>query len=364
MPRDMPRPSTAAPARAAPPKRRAKALFDLRALEAFVAVCEDGSMLLAGRRLGVSQSAISQLLKSLEQDLGAPLLDRDVRPARPTRAGGELLGLAAALLGQARTLKERMRVSARQSYAQIRLGCVDSFAATVGPALIQGLSGAARQIQLLSGLTPALSAQLQGRELDLAICTESDVTSARIRQQPLFSEALVAVFPRVRGTGKLTKPRDLPALAAALPLIRYSQRSVIGQQIERYLRHAGLEAPRRFEFDATDPLLSLVAAGLGWALSTPLCLWQSRQYLGEVSVLPLPATRLGRREFFLLTHAGEATELADEITRLTLQVLRKNTVPSMRSLMPALPDDMLTYPTQLLARGTSGRQRQNYRKTQ
>jgi DNA-binding transcriptional LysR family regulator len=338
MPAPVPTPTSA------PTSRRAKDLPDLRALEAFVAVCEAGSMTLAAKRLGLSQSAVSQLVKVLEQDFGAALFDRDSRPARPTHAGRELHELANGLLSQARALTGQVRATARQNYAHIRLGCVDSFAATVGPALIRALSGAAGQIQMWSGLTPGLSQQLQNRELDLAICTESGVADPRICQRRLFSEAWVAVFPRRHKVRAVKAASQLAALAGELPLIRYSQRSVIGQQIERYLRHVGVNAPRRFEFDATDPLLSLIAAGLGWALSTPLCLWQSRQYLDEVTVVPLPHARLGRRDFFLLTHEGEAASLSDEVARVTRQLLRHETLPAIRSLMPALPADVLSCP--------------------
>lgn len=337
----MPRMPEPPPARLS---RRAKDLPDLRALNAFVTVCDAGSMALAAQRLGVSPSAVSQLVKALEQDLGTALFDRDLRPARPTRAGRELLKLADGLLSQARALTLQVRENGRQNHAQIRLGCVDSFAATLGPALILALSGMAQQIQMWSGLTPALSAQLQGRELDLAICTESGVADPRIQQRRLFSEAWVAVFPRQHGVQAVQASSELQMLAGDLPLIRYSQRSVIGQQIERYLLHVGVNAPRRFEFDATDPLLSLVAAGLGWALSTPLCLWQSRQYLGDVTVLPLPEARLGRRDFFLLTHEGEADSLGEEITRVTRRLLQHETEPAIRSMMPALPADVLSYP--------------------
>ncbi|MBB1160367.1 LysR family transcriptional regulator [Aquariibacter albus] len=328
----------------------ARALPDLRTLEAFVCVCESGSMAAAAVRLGLSQSAISQSIRGLEQQHGLQLFDREVRPAQPTRAGRRLLELAQPLLSQARALTEQLRQSARQDYAQIRLGCVDSFAATVGPALIRALSGTAQQMQLWSGLTPGLAAQLQGRELDLAICTETTLADPRIAQRLLFGEAWVAVFPRGAAACPAAAPQALAELrgwaesAGGLPLIRYSQRSVMGRQVDRFLRHLGLDTPRRFEFDATDPLLSLVAAGLGWAISTPLCLWQSRAWLDGVTVLPLPPSRLGQREFFLLSHAGEWAGLDEEILRITRQVLRHEALPALRALMPALPADTLQIP--------------------
>ncbi len=338
------------PGAAGAPLPRGRSLPDLRALEAFVAVCEAGSMTVAAQRLGVSQSAVSQAIRGLEREHGVLLFDREMRPARPTRAGRVLLELAAELLAHARTVSEQLRSSARQEHAQIRLGCVDSFAATIGPGLVRALSGSTRQLLLWSGLTPGLSAQLQARELDLAICTETALEDHRIVQRPLFAEPWVLVLPRRQGEAPAAAPRtvrELEALVAALgglPLVRYSRRSVIGQQIERLLRHLGLGAPRRFEFDATDPLLSLVAAGLGWAISTPLCLWQSRSWLDQVQVLALPSSRMGQRDFFLLSHEGEWDGLDQEIIRVTRQVLSRETLPAMRRLMPGLPGRAIILP--------------------
>jgi len=319
-------------------------LPDLQLLEAFVAVCEAGSMAQAAKQLGLSQSAISQAVKTLENDLGLTLLDREVRPAVTTHAGHVLRERATRLLAQARTLVTQVRASARQEHAQIHLGCVDSFAATVGPALIRALSGSAQQILMWSGLTPTLTEQLRGRELDFAICTDSAIDDARIVQRLLFSESWVAVFPKGHAVKPLHTVRTLADQSAGLPLIRYSQRSVTGQQIERFLRHVGVQAPRTYEFDASDPLLSLVASGLGWAISTPLCLWQSRQYLNDVSVLPIPVTRLGQRHFFLLSREDEWAGLDEHIARVTRDVIRQNTALAIRHNMPHLPPDTLYCP--------------------
>lgn len=341
--------------------RGSQALPDLRALETFVTVCEAGSMAQAAKRLGITQSAVSQLIRVLEANYGITLFDREVRPARPTRAGTRLLDMAGDLLSSARAVSERLRNAVRQDHAQLRLGCVDSFAATVGPALVHALSGSARELQLWSGLTPGLNKQLVARELDLTICTEVPQEDPRITGRLLFSESWVAVFPRGMAPPPLAEARGLkPAVMAiagshantGLPLIRYSQRSLIGQQVERFLRHIGMNAPRRFEFDATDPMLSLVAAGLGWAISTPLCLWQSRAWLSEVDLLAIPGAGLSRRDFYLLCREEEWSSTADDIASITRTALIHDTLPHIRSNMPLLPEDAIVLPDAAPPRST------------
>ncbi|MDR5806017.1 LysR family transcriptional regulator [Caballeronia sp. LZ001] len=320
--------------------RRTPPPIDLRALQAFVAVCETGSMTAAAKHLGVSQSAVSQSIASLEREQGAGLFDRDSRPPRPNLAGRALLELAGPLLDHAQTVSTRIGDASLAGALPLRLGCVDSFAATVGPELIRAMSGSARQIALWSGLTPGLSDQMHAREVDIAVCTQTVLNDSRIVEMPLFSEAFVAVVSR-RWLDERQGASSWRQLATELPLIRYTARSVIGQQVERFARHLGIESPRRYEFDATDPLLSLVAAKLGFAISTPLCLWQARHYLDEIAVLPLPASRLGRREFFLLHRQGEWSDFVDEIAVLTRRVLDHLIRPALKRALPTLQDDAL-----------------------
>jgi DNA-binding transcriptional LysR family regulator len=320
--------------------RRAQAPIDLRALQAFVTVCESGSMTAAARSLGVTQSAVSQAIAGLERDQGMALFDRDARPPRPNLAGRALLELAGPLLEHALTVSTRLGDATHTGQVPIRLGCVDSFASTVGPELIRAVSGTPRQISLWSGLTPSLARQLHERELDFVVCTQTTLDDTRIVEVPVFSEAFVLVVAKNLLQGR--RSPDWRSLVQDLPMIRYTARSVIGQQVERYARHLGIDSPRRYEFDATDPLLSLVSAGLGFAISTPLCLWQTRHYLKDVGVLPLPAGRLGRRDFFLLYREGAWDDFAAEIVALTRTVLDHSIRPALSRALPRLPADALS----------------------
>ncbi|WP_375508808.1 LysR family transcriptional regulator substrate-binding protein, partial [uncultured Caballeronia sp.] len=220
----------------------------------------------------------------------------------------------------------------------VRLGCVDSFAATVGPELIRAVSGSARQISLWSGLTPGLAKQMRSREIDIAICTQSMIDDPRVVEVPLFSESFVAVVAKAYVAER--PDIDWRSLARELPLIRYTPRSVIGQQVDRFARHLGIESARRYEFDATDPLLGLITARLGFAISTPLCLWQARHYLDDIAVLALPGSSLARHEFFLLHREGEWADFAAEIVSLTHRVLQHGIRPALLRAAPAFPSDI------------------------
>lgn len=61
-------------------------------LRAFVAVAQERSFRKAAARLGVTPSALSHVIRALEERLGAKLLHRTTRSVAPTEAGTALLG--------------------------------------------------------------------------------------------------------------------------------------------------------------------------------------------------------------------------------------------------------------------------------
>ncbi len=65
-------------------------MLDYRQMEALAAVAEEGGFDRAARRLHITQSAVSQRLRALEDTVGQALVVRTV-PARPTEAGRQLL---------------------------------------------------------------------------------------------------------------------------------------------------------------------------------------------------------------------------------------------------------------------------------
>ena len=311
-------------------------LPDWELLRSWVAVIEGGSVLEAARLLNVSQAAISQRVKQLEAIFDTTLLDRTTRPARPTASGQRLFENATDLITRSKQMMESVRNVSRARRMIVRIGCVDSFAAFVGPMMIRALSDSTHQIRLWSGITPMLERQMENRQLDLAITT-APTSAPGITRVPLITEAYVLVVPKTMEMGGLS---TIAELARKMDFIRYSARSLIGQQVDAYLQRMGDTVERTCEFDATDPLLSLVASGVGFALTTPMCILQSRQFLPQLQVLPLTAFKKhGRpypaihRSFHLEYREGELGGLPVTVRDLIRHGVEKHLVPEVRSAM-------------------------------
>src|ERR671927_1645481 len=74
------------------------AVMQLRQLEYFVAVAEEGSFTRAAARVHVAQPGVSAQIRRLERELGQELLDRSGRAVRLTEAGAAVLPYARAAL--------------------------------------------------------------------------------------------------------------------------------------------------------------------------------------------------------------------------------------------------------------------------
>jgi DNA-binding transcriptional LysR family regulator len=110
---------------------------DLRQLRYFVAVAEAGSLTRAADRLHIAQQSLSQAVRTLERQLGAPVFERSSRGMRLTDVGAVLLREARPVLAQAERAVEAARRAARGEGVLLRVGCLASVANYVLPPVLR-----------------------------------------------------------------------------------------------------------------------------------------------------------------------------------------------------------------------------------
>lgn len=309
---------------------RARQPFDLATLELFVAVAEAGSMSAAARRLGLTQSAVSQRIAQLEKNIGTALVDRGLRPLGLTPAGHVLREHAERLLAEARRLPHRLRQAARLPMPPLRLGLADSLAVTCGPRLVEELRPLTAGLSVWSGLTTTLNPSFLARELDMVGTSDALEQVDGLERHHLLTERYLVLTP-----ASWPETTTLAALLARGPLVRYSARSQVGAQIDRHLHRQGHEVARTLELDGSDTVFAMVSAGHGFAITTPLCLLQGRPWLTSARVQPLPGPSLSR-SLILLARTGELPGLAERVTTLARRILATELLPQLRSLGPDL----------------------------
>jgi DNA-binding transcriptional LysR family regulator len=110
--------------------------MELKNLKSFVAVAEQLSFTGAARLLHLSQSALTEQIQKLEEELGVPLLLRDRRSVKLTGAGIVFLAEARATLARAKQAVERVQKAARGEVGRLRIGFVSSAALEIVPGIV------------------------------------------------------------------------------------------------------------------------------------------------------------------------------------------------------------------------------------
>ncbi len=171
--------------------------MELRQLGYFAAVARHRHFTRAADALHVTQSALSQGVRKLEDELGVALLRRDGRGVELTAAGEELLPRAEAMLGEAAAARAEMDAHAGLVRGIVRV------AATAGDAtgLPAALAAFHRErpgirIGLRQGTTAQVLELVRTGAVDLAIASSGDadgLDGAGVRATALGDEPLVAI---------------------------------------------------------------------------------------------------------------------------------------------------------------------------
>ena len=302
--------------------------FDLWQLEVFRTIVAVGSLTKGARQVGLTQSAASQLVSNLERAMGVALLDREVRPVQATTAGRLLVERADDLLERARQLENAVRSISHNSIPVLRIAMVSSLTTTLGPDFVRELSKSVKRCTLFSNQRGVSEQQFQAREIDLLIGVDLLKDVETVVTIPLLTEPFILAVPAewnltVRSFADL-KGRNF---------IRHTQRTSAGRQIEHMLRQMRLDFPREFESETVDTIAAMMSAGLGWSITSPLMMLQSKERLTGVQLLPLPGITM-RRRIDLYARKAELGTIPQEVASVLHVLLRDRIAPGLQAIAP------------------------------
>src|SRR3954451_5141626 len=238
--------------------------MDTRQLAAFCEVVERRSFSEAAARLGVTQPAVSQQVRALEQRLGAQLLDRSGRRVEPTEAGLRLYRGAQKLLALEEQVLGEMTEPEGPLHGTLQLGASTGPASVVLPALLCEFQhdNPELRVELSVSDTQSVVELVAERRLELGI-----VGAARrdrpVTLEPFFRDEVILACPP--GHPFAGRTVELSELAKG-PLILMQQGAGVRQMVEDELRKSGtrlrdLEVP--LELGLQESVRSAVQGGYG-----------------------------------------------------------------------------------------------------
>lgn len=162
--------------------------MNLRQLEHFLAVIEEGTLGRASRKLNLSQPAISKSIQKLEEQLGATLLERGPRGMSPTAFGRTLQRHARVIRTQ--TDRARQEIDALRGLAQgsVTFGCGPSAAIAVVPQALQRFSVKypAITVNVVTGLAEVIFGSLAEGAAEFVVAPNQPLAMPDIGCEPLY----------------------------------------------------------------------------------------------------------------------------------------------------------------------------------
>jgi LysR family transcriptional regulator for metE and metH len=235
--------------------------LEVRHLKLLVTVAEEGSVTEAGKRLHLTQSALSHQLRDAEEKLGTALFLRMGRKMVLTPAGERLIACARRVLDELSGTEVQIEKLNGGARGEIRLSteCYTCYH-WLPPVLNKFHAKFSKvEVNIVASATSNPAAALLEGKLDVAIvsCVPRNQS---LRSTPMFEDELVLVMsPKHRlAEASQIRPKDL----ATETVLIYPPREE-STLINKLLKPAGVEAQRVIEVPLTEAIIELAAAGTG-----------------------------------------------------------------------------------------------------
>jgi DNA-binding transcriptional LysR family regulator len=266
-------------------------MSSIRILKTFLAVARHGSLVAAGKEVGLTAAAVGLQIRSLEADLRLTVFDRNGRAIVLNTAGR-------GLVAPVQDLVDRFEALAAVENGQQLVGTV-----VVG-ALVSALMGAFSdglwalkrrhphlEVTLLAGLSSDFAMRVERGELDAAVVTQPPHgLPSSLRWTPLYSEPLVLIVPRKPHFELASTPLDILAQA---PFMRFDRQTWTGHLVNEALGQCNAQVKESIELNSVEAIVALVRQGFGVSIVPRLAnvTWSRDRLL---QVLPLPSVNVQR----------------------------------------------------------------------
>lgn len=264
--------------------------MSLRNLQILTAVARKGSFAAAADHLGLTQSAISLQIKSLEVELGVQLFERTGRSPKLNTNGRLVVERALEILAIYDGIKGELAPSGVIG-GTLTLGVVPTVLTGPLPPVLGRLRRRYENlnVRLRSGLSAELFSMVEDAVLDAALTTEPPYAVP-----PQYEWRAYDVEPFFVAAPKSTEAGNPETLFEHFPFVRFDKTAWAGAMVNGQLMAQGIRPRDIMEIDSLESALSLVAQGLGIAV-VPLNKKRLRQAEKHFSLTRFGSPQLTRR---------------------------------------------------------------------
>lgn len=240
--------------------------MSIQLFKTLIAISELGSFSAAADHICVSQAAVGQQMKRLEDLFQVSLFDRSHRIPQLNQLGKALIPKAQAVVHAYETIFDDLTGDA-QFIGELTLGAVPSTIRELIPRSIKSLmeNYPALHVRVVPGLSDDLFDQVTRGALDAAVISQPNNIDSSLNWCPFVEEELVLLAaPEVVGD-------DPMQLLSEMPYIRHARRAAVGKVIEQWLSQNNVKVREVMMMESIEDLTSMVAHNLGISIVPNLC---------------------------------------------------------------------------------------------
>jgi DNA-binding transcriptional LysR family regulator len=253
----------------------------LERLQALREVARSGAFSAAAAALGLTQPAMSNRIRHLEQEVGASLLERIGKSARPTAEGNLLIAATSRAIAELETALDE--ITRLRSEISGRL--VIATGATATKYLLPSAAADLRarypaiDLTILTGNTTDLIPGLLDGSIDLGLLT-APIHQPQLDSRLFHRDRLVCVTPPAQApTPRLVGPSDFEGRQ----LVLYDRGGSIRRAVDAWLDAANRARIRVTDIGSADAQLAFVESGFGWSIISEI-VTRERAAAGRIDV--------------------------------------------------------------------------------
>ena len=240
----------------------------------------------AAEELNVAQPSVSQQIRKLENELGAPLFHRMKRHVTLTEAGKTFLPHARAVLQRLEEARIEVQELSGLRKGTLAVGAPPSVGTHLLPKALAAFSkrhpGIALSFREAGSRT--LVSLLEEGELDLAVVIQP-IRHPALETQPLIEEELLLTVPRKHHLATDSEARVNLAQLSQEPFVLLREGAYdLRDQTLAACRRAGFEPQVALDGGEMDSMLRFVAAGIGVAILPEMVVCDTDPHNGPVAL--------------------------------------------------------------------------------
>lgn len=253
----------------------------------------------AGTKLFISQSAVSQSIRSLERRLGQTLFVRKTKKVTLTKEGEMLFKhIEPAILLILRG--EQQVLNSGKLSSQLRIGASDTICRYVLVPFFKKLHEQLPDvhINIINGTSPQCARMLDAGDVDLIITNSPNAAlggDKKVINVKTFHDVFVGNPDSFPAAFREASGKRIPLSLAELlhfPLMMLSKRSATSEFLHEQFQQHSLDLAPSIELNSNDLLLDLARIGLGIACVPDYCRADSAELQELLLAEPLPARQL------------------------------------------------------------------------